>query len=108
MFVKMLFDTQCHESNWVSRDVVAKLKAGCFRLLEPAEFQVFNGQTMQATSKVVLFFSKNGGKKHHATFFVASHDVPFDLLLGADDCLNLQLIKPVVLGLLARKQNKSM
>lgn len=103
---RMLFDTQCRGSNWVSRDVLTKLKATCLRLSRDAEFQVANGETMIATSEVRLFFRKNGGDHKSATFFVAPGFVPFDLLLGGEDCLELDIIKPAVMPIIAKTQDK--
>jgi hypothetical protein len=107
MYVKMKFDTQCRGSNWVSKSVVENLGVKLTRLSEQAEFRTFNDQPMIAKQQTNLSFSSDDGETtYNATFYVATDNVPFEVMLGAGDCHRLRIIRPPVLGLIAKKQNE--
>lgn len=69
---------------------------------------------MVTSSQAYLSFKKSDegegcGPAHSTNFFVAAGDrVPFDMLLGADDCLNFAIFPPAVLGLVPKEQTSGM
>lgn len=75
----------------------------------PAEFIGFNGYPMITSQKTSLSFkNSSGGSRYKATFLVSAvEEVPFDMLLGADDCLMLKIIgPPTLLGLAGPVESK--
>jgi len=111
--VTLLFDTQCQDSNWVAARIVDKLGVKPAPLSRSAQFIGFNGQPMTASHKITLWFKiRSGGssrRAERAEFLVSPlKNVPFDMLLGATDCLRLRFIeRPRILGLAARKWTRS-
>jgi hypothetical protein len=108
-FITLLFDTQCQGSNWVSAKIIETLGADVDHLPNEAEFMGFNGQLMTPSLQATLSFkNSNGGSIHRTNFLVATvENVPFDMLLGANDCIILKIIKPAtLLGLAPAKQSK--
>ncbi|KAG4436122.1 hypothetical protein IFR05_008401 [Cadophora sp. M221] len=83
----MLLDTQCQESNWVSASVIDHLDLGrkTRRLSRPLKFSCTNGGEMTAREAIKLTFRETVGVARTTDFFVASKEVLFEILLGADD-----------------------
>jgi hypothetical protein len=108
-YATMTFDTGCKGSNWVSLEIVRKLRPRLKQLSRPVEFEAFNGQLLTATFETILSFGKDGGAERSARFLVAPNDdVPFEILLGAGDCRRFRILPPPMLGLIPRRQNKGM
>ena len=108
-YITLLFDTQCQGSNWVAAKIVKKLGAKVRRLSYQAEFIGFNGQKMITSQQTTLSFkNSSGGSTWWADFLVSPvKKVPFDMLLGARDCLKFKIIRrPTLLGLASLKQSK--
>jgi hypothetical protein len=111
--VTLLFDTQCQRSNWVAPHIVKDLRVNPVRLARDEEFVASNGQTMKASSKITLWFGNSQGgssRRVECAHFLVSpvEEVPYDMLLGASDCLRLQIIqRPRFLALAAAKMSPS-
>ena len=108
-YITLLFDTQCQGSNWVAAKIVKKLGAKVRHLPYQAEFIGFNGQQMTTSQQTTLSFkNSSGGSTWWADFLVSPvKKVPFDMLLGARDCLKFNIIRrPTLLGLAGTKQSK--
>ncbi|RDL38894.1 uncharacterized protein BP5553_03234 [Venustampulla echinocandica] len=109
-FRTLLFDTQCRESNWVSIKIVQELRAEVRNLPTSATFLGFNGQVMAATQEASLSFKNSqGGSTYTAKFLVSADEaVPFDMVLGADDCRKFNIISaPTFLALVPLKRTKA-
>jgi hypothetical protein len=106
--INMRFDTQCEKSNWVAERIVHLLEAQTVDLDYKKEFITFNGEVMTASCETTLWFENIRGGSTRSAVFLVSSVVPFDILLGANDCLRLKIILPPrVWGLAARKPSKS-
>ena len=102
------FDTQCEKSNWVAENIVHQLGAQTVDLVRSKEFIGFNGHLITASCETTLWFENIQGGSTRSAVFLVSSVVPFQILLGADDCVSLNIISlPRFLGLAARKPSKS-
>lgn len=75
----------------------------------PAEFISFNGFPMKTSRRTSLSFKNSHGiSRYKADFLVSAvEEVPFDMLLGADDCRRLNIIGlPRLLGLAGPVERK--
>jgi hypothetical protein len=94
----LLFDTQCQKANWVAPSILQKLGVEPVRLVRDEEFIAANGEPMKAQFKITLWFGNSRGgssrRVESAEFLVfPTHDAPIHILLGADDCLRLNIIQ---------------
>jgi hypothetical protein len=111
--VTLLFDTQCQRSNWIAQNIVRELGVLPVRLSKDEEFVASNGQLMKAFFKITLWFGNSqaaSSKRVECADFLVHpvEDVPFDMLLGASDCLRLNIIqRPRFLALAHRKLSPS-
>lgn len=99
------FDTTCDE-NRVAEWVVKGVNAQIHPSSEVDKVIEFKGHTLASSSRISLSFqAKDCGPARRAVFCVVSgDDLPFDLLLGATDCLKFGfLVEPPILGLAAPK-----
>jgi hypothetical protein len=104
----LLLDTQCEKSNWVAEKIVHQLRAQTVDLDYGQKFIGFNGQVITASCETTLWFENIQGGSTRSAVFLVSSVVPFDILLGADDCVRLNIIPlPRVLALAARNPSKS-
>jgi hypothetical protein len=90
-------DSGCEKSNWVTEKVVKRLRAQTHPVSHCGNYVGFGGQPMFSKEQTSLAFQhKNGGDPQRAIFFVlAGEDLPFELVLGATDCLRFgYLTKP--------------
>jgi len=108
----LLLDTQCQGSNWVAANIVEDLGAQTIALPEEVECVSFTGDKMTASRQTVLDFKNSyGGPGYRAKFLVSAIEkVPFEMVLGVDDILALELIEvpDPLLGLGAPIQTKGM
>jgi hypothetical protein len=86
-FVILQTDTACQRSNWVSKQIIERLRARTQSLSSTPDFFSFNGTMITPTNVVRLSFrstEEGPGPAHTAMFYVAAGQVPFEMLLGQD------------------------
>jgi hypothetical protein len=100
---KILFDTGCHGSNWISPNIFEKLEAKATDHGQEYCFQDFNGNSFSAKRTTRLNFQRAGvpeAKVYSADFFIADRDTHFQIMLGADDLRNFNLLAQPVYPLI--------
>jgi hypothetical protein len=91
----MLLDTGCNGSNWISPNIFEKLGAKATDLDEPTFFSDFNNNKIPAHRKTRLNFQRLGvpeAKIHSAEFLIADHNTLFEVMLGANDIREFDLL----------------
>jgi len=75
--------------------IVDELGATVHLLSHQEEFIGFNCQTIFTSQKTTLWFKNSGGGSAHKANFLASPvtEIPFDMLLGARDCLKFNILR---------------
>ncbi|PMD53449.1 uncharacterized protein K444DRAFT_635254 [Hyaloscypha bicolor E] len=108
---KILFDTGCHGSNWISPNIFEKLEAKAADHGQEYCFQDFNGNSFSAKRTTRLNFQRAGvpeAKVYSADFFIADRDTHFEIMLGADDLRNFNLLAQPVYPLIPAEPSKKL
>lgn len=104
-------DTGAQKSNWVSQRVLEGVGGKSTPLEEDLSWVAANGGSFSASEKVHLSFRDAGnprGQVYSADFFIADSKSPFDILLGANDLLKFEIVKPACLGIVFKNRTPSM
>jgi uncharacterized membrane protein YgcG len=107
----MRFDTQAEKTNWVSQTAVELLQAVPRATTQLMMFTQPGGQDITATEEVCLQFRYHNQKKdfdktYSATFCILPPESQFDLILGADDCRKMSIVRPAFAAMKWKKSTK--
>ncbi|KAH8654989.1 hypothetical protein BGZ60DRAFT_532622 [Tricladium varicosporioides] len=105
---RLMIDTQCQNSNWVSKSIVDALGAETWILEHPKVFIAFNGAKVTPYLETTLSFAHmEYGTTKTAKFFVATTpNAPFDMVLGAESIKEFDILGSPTFGLHHIKQSK--